>query len=45
MMWLTDAKPSEIAFKQQMFCSHFSVIFLVAIQDKTCVMKVVSESR
>ncbi|KAL1963350.1 hypothetical protein VTN77DRAFT_8471 [Rasamsonia byssochlamydoides] len=39
-MELTDVKPSEITFKQELFSSTFSVIFLVVIRDQTSVMKV-----
>ncbi|KAJ9240620.1 hypothetical protein DTO271D3_6580 [Paecilomyces variotii] len=41
-MELTDVKPSEITFKQHLFSSDFSVIFLVVIRNQTCVMKVVN---
>lgn len=37
----SDVKPSEITFKQKLFSSRFSEIFLVDIRNRTCVMKVV----
>jgi hypothetical protein len=42
-MDFSDVAPSEITFRRQLFRSEFSVVFLVDIRNKTCVMKVVRE--
>ncbi|KAL1985871.1 hypothetical protein VTN96DRAFT_7249 [Rasamsonia emersonii] len=39
-MEFNNIQPSEITFKQKLFSSQFSVIFLVDVRGKTCVMKV-----
>ncbi|PGH13238.1 hypothetical protein AJ79_03797 [Helicocarpus griseus UAMH5409] len=39
-MALDDVRPAEIIFKDQLFVSRFSVIFLVVVREQQCVMKV-----
>lgn len=39
MMELDDVSPGEIEFKEQLFASGYSMIFLVVIREQQCVMK------
>lgn len=41
-MDFSDIEPPEITFKESLFSSEFSVIFLVGVRGKICLMKVVS---
>lgn len=41
-MELTNVHISEVAFKERLAKTDYSVVFLVFIRDRTCVMKVVS---
>lgn len=40
-MDFSDATPPEITFKRELASSEYSVIFLVEVRNKSCVMKVV----
>lgn len=40
-MDFSDATPPEITFKQELARSDFSMVFLVEVRNKLCVMKVV----
>lgn len=43
-MELNSIMPTEINFRKKLFASEFSVIFLVTIRNRKCVMKVVRQA-
>lgn len=43
-MKLDDVSPGEVDFKEQLFASDRSVIFLIVVRGQRCVMKVVSNN-
>lgn len=40
-MDFSDVTPPEITFKKELASSDFSMVFLVEVRNKLCVMKVV----
>ncbi|OJD13344.1 hypothetical protein AJ78_06202 [Emergomyces pasteurianus Ep9510] len=39
-MELNDVRPAEVTFKEKLFASKFSEIFLIVVRGQECVMKV-----